>query len=316
VDTVTAEEFMDDGTPIKLAITIDRAARTALLDFTGTGPEVFGNCNAPPAVTYSAAIYCLRCLVGADIPLNQGCLGPIRFIIPEGTILRPSDSAAVVGGNVLTSQRVVDVILKAFGAAAGSQGCMNNFTFGNARMGYYETIAGGAGAGPSWNGRSGVHTHMTNTRITDPEILERRFPVVLTTFSLRPGSGGAGAYKGGDGVVREVEFRCPMTVSVLSERRATQPYGLAGGEPGSRGLNLLTRANGKVLSLGGKATVPVHPWDRVRILTPGGGGYGRAGDAVITAAGAGAVSGGGEPATFHPRAAGTLHEYAATQHSV
>ena len=169
--------------------------------------EVHGNLNAPPAVTYSAVIYALRCLVREDIPLNQGCLAPVTFVIPPGCLLRPSAAAAVVGGNVLTSQRVTDVVLRAFGAAAASQGCMNNTTFGDAGLGYYETVAGGAGAGPGWHGRAGVHTHMTNTRITDPEILERRYPVVLRHFSLRPGSGGAGAFRGGDGVVREIEAR-------------------------------------------------------------------------------------------------------------
>ena len=159
-------------------------------DFEGTGPQMLGNLNAPPAVTYSAVIYSLRSLVGQDIPLNQGCLAPIEFKIPRYSLLNPSDDVGVVGGNVLTSQRVVDVVLKAFKACAASQGCMNNLTFGDQKFGYYETIAGGAGAGSTWEGRSGVHTHCTNTRITDPEILERRYPVLLRRFGLRPGSGG------------------------------------------------------------------------------------------------------------------------------
>ena len=190
VGTVWGCDRMDNGSTIRLAVTVDRGRGSAVFDFTGTTCEMVGNCNAPPAVTYSAVIYCLRCLVAEDIPLNQGCLTPVTFILPQGTFLHPSPTAAVVGGNVLTSQRVVDVVLKAFSACAASQGCMNNLTFGDRSMGYYETIAGGAGAGPSWHGRSGVHTHMTNTRITDPEILERRYPVLLRTFGLRKGSGG------------------------------------------------------------------------------------------------------------------------------
>jgi 5-oxoprolinase (ATP-hydrolysing) len=243
---------MDDGTKIALKITIDRQKDTAIFDFNGTGVEVFGNINTPPAVTYSAIIYCLRCLLtGEDLPLNQGCLNPIQVIFPEGgSILNPSSNAAVVGGNVLTSQRVTDVILKAFGACAASQGCMNNLTFGSEEIGgYYETIAGGAGAGPTWNGRSGIHTHMTNTRITDPEILEKRYPVMLNAFHLRDGSGGQGKYKGGDGVVREIKFLKEMTMSILSERRAFQPYGLEGGNPGERGVNLLSRKDGRTLNL-------------------------------------------------------------------
>lgn len=279
VGSVSAEDFMDDGTKIALRITIDRRSDSAVFDFTGTGPEVFGNVNTPPAVTYSAIIYCLRCLLpGEDLPLNQGCLTPIEVIFPEnGSILNPSANAAVVGGNVLTSQRITDVILRAFSASAASQGCMNNLTFGSATLGgYYETIAGGAGAGPSWHGRSGIHTHMTNTRITDPEILEKRYPVTLRAFHLREGSGGNGRFRGGDGVVRELEFLQPMTVSILSERRAFQPYGLSGGEPGARGVNLLTRADGRVLNLGGKNTVDVAPHEILTIYTPGGGGYGAA----------------------------------------
>ncbi|KAI9986820.1 hypothetical protein PInf_025781 [Phytophthora infestans] len=277
VGVVHAEDFMDDGTRISLQISIDRRSNSAIFDFAGTGPEVFGNVNTPPAVTYSAIIYCLRCLLpGEDLPLNQGCLTPIEVRFPkEGSILNPSDNAAVVGGNVLTSQRITDVILKAFGACAASQGCMNNLTFGSATLGgYYETIAGGAGAGPSWNGRSGIHTHMTNTRITDPEILEKRFPVLLRAFHLREGSGGAGKFRGGDGVVRQIEFLEGMTVSILSERRAFQPYGLEGGAPGARGINVLQRQGGRTVNLGGKNTVDVSPGEILTLYTPGGGGFG------------------------------------------
>jgi 5-oxoprolinase (ATP-hydrolysing) len=274
VGTVHARDQMDDGTPICLAVTVDCTNGSAIFDFEGTGPQVFGNTNAPPAVTRSAIIYALRCMVTRDIPLNHGCMAPITVKIPDGSLLSPSADAAVVGGNVLTSQRVTDVVLKAFSAAAASQGCMNNFTFGDAGMGYYETVAGGAGAGPGWHGRSGIHTHMTNTRITDPEILERRYPVVLHQFQLRQGSGGDGKYKGGDGVVREIEFLRTMTASILSERRAVPPFGLLGGCDAARGVNLWLRRDGRVVSLGGKATVEVQGGDRIMLLTPGGGGYG------------------------------------------
>ena len=297
IGTVRAQDQMDDGTKICLSVTIDREVGSALFDFTGTGPEVYGNSNAPPAVTYSAIIYSLRCMLSrSDIPLNQGCLNPIQVIIPKPCILNPSDTAAVVGGNVLTSQRVTDVILKAFQAAAASQGCMNNFTFGDEGMGYYETIAGGAGAGPGWEGRSGVHTHMTNTRITDPEILERRYPVVLRSFRLREGSGGRGRWRGGEGVVREIEALRPIDAGILSERRSVRPFGIQGGSEAAAGMNLLLiypregsdgrRQDGiddvgeerfRVVSLGGKATLKLNEGDRLRILTPGGGGYGKEG---------------------------------------
>uniref|UniRef100_A0A3B3RXI6 5-oxoprolinase, ATP-hydrolysing n=1 Tax=Paramormyrops kingsleyae TaxID=1676925 RepID=A0A3B3RXI6_9TELE len=272
---VEAEDHMDDGTPIRLRIRINEEEGSAVFDFTGTGTEVWGNCNAPRAITLSALIYCLRCMVGQDIPLNQGCLTPIQVIIPPGSILQPSQNAAVVGGNVLTSQRVVDVIFRAFETCAASQGCMNNISFGNEKGGYYETVAGGAGAGPGWHGRSGVHSHMTNTRITDPEILEKRYPVVLEQFSLRAGSGGCGCYHGGDGVVRKLLFRDRVVLSVLTERRATRPYGLHGGQDGAPGINLLHRADGRVLNLGAKTTVSLEPGDMFCLYTPGGGGYGK-----------------------------------------
>ncbi|KAK9371065.1 Hydantoinase B/oxoprolinase-domain-containing protein [Lipomyces kononenkoae] len=288
-----ANDHMDDGSFICLTIGINGEDGTAVFDFTGTGPEMYGNMNAPEAVTYSAIIYCLRCLITEDIPLNQGCLKPIKVIIPKGSFLSPSATAAVVGGNVLTSQRVTDVIFHAFQACAASQGDCNNLTFGVGGKiegqaeqvrgwGYYETIAGGSGAGPGWHGTSGVHTHMTNTRITDPEIFERRYPVLLREFSIRKNSGGNGQYRGGDGVVRDIEFRVPVQCSILSERRVYHPYGLAGGEEAQCGLNLWVRLidDGKgakkerIINLGGKNTAAMQPGERIIICTPGGGGYG------------------------------------------
>ncbi|XP_015431723.1 PREDICTED: 5-oxoprolinase [Dufourea novaeangliae] len=273
----TAVDHMDDGSPIRFTLNVDIERGEAVCDFTGTGYEVWGNCNAPRAITLSALIYCLRCIVGRDVPLNQGCLKPVKIIIPKGSLLDPSEEAAVVGGNVLTSQRVVDVILQAFGACAASQGCMNNVTLGTEEWGYYETVAGGSGAGPTWNGRGGVHTHMTNTRITDPEILELRYPVILNKFSLRPGTGGAGSRPGGDGVIREMTFRTPMMLSVLTERRVHSPPGLAGGLSGERGRNTLQTADGRRINLGPKTAVPVRPGDTFILESPGGGGYGSPG---------------------------------------
>ncbi|KAJ1666966.1 hypothetical protein IW140_004777 [Coemansia sp. RSA 1813] len=285
------QDFMDDGSRINLSVEIDEDG-SALFDFSGTSSEVYSNTNAPPSVTYSAIIYCLRCMVQNELPLNQGCLAPVRVVIPEDSLLFPSATAAVVGGNVLTSQRLCDVILSAFGAAAASQGCMNNLTFGVPAIeengkhyegwGYYETIAGGHGAGPAWDGQSGVHTHMTNTRITDPEIFERRYPVILHQFSLRKDTGGKGAHKGGDGCIREIEFLESMSVSLLTERRVFSPPGLEGGHNGARGTNLWKRympskkEGFHVLNLGGKNTVVVRPKDRIVIMSPGGGGYGHA----------------------------------------
>jgi len=272
---LSAEQFMDDGSPIKLKITIDETVGSALCDFTGSGHEVWGNCNAPRAITMSALIYCLRCMVGHDVPLNQGCLAPIQVIIPHNSLLDPSENAAVVGGNVLTSQRIVDTILDAFQICAASQGCMNNITIGDLSFGYYETVAGGSGAGPTWHGTSGVHSHMTNTRITDPEILEIRYPMILNKFCLRDDdSGGRGQFVGGEGVQREILFRTPVTVSVLTERRVLRPYGMAGGEPGKCGLNLLIKTDGRVINLGGKTAVDVQAGDIYSMKTPGGGGYG------------------------------------------
>ncbi len=275
-EALHAEDRLDDGSLIRLALTIDPASGSAVFDFTGTAKQLAGNLNAPCAVTASVILYCLRCLIESDLPLNQGCLRSIAIRLPEGSLLAPGPTAAVAGGNTLTSQRLTDVVLKAASAAAASQGCMNNLTFGNSRFAYYETIGGGAGAGPFWHGQSGVHTHMTNTRITDPEILEKRYPLLLREFSIRRGSGGGGAYRGGDGLVREIEFLESLDVTLLCERRVYAPYGLAGGEPGATGQNLWIQAGGIEIDLGGKNQFTVQPGDRVRILTPGGGGYGQA----------------------------------------
>lgn len=298
---LSAVDYMDDGSPIRLRITIDTEKGEAAFDFAGTGPEVYGNTNAPEAVTYSAIIYCLRCLISEDIPLNQGCLKPITVKIPPKSFLSPSDKAAVVGGNVLTSQRVTDVILRCFQACAASQGDCNNLTFGfggnlsdgskaTRGFGYYETIAGGSGAGPTWDGTSGVHTHMTNTRITDTEVFERRYPVLLREFSLRQGSGGKGQHEGGEGVVRDIEFRIPVQVSILSERRVFRPYGLEGGEDAQCGLNIWVRKvqkggrrndaeewEDRRINLGGKNTAAMQPGERIIVMTPGGGGWGNVG---------------------------------------
>lgn len=279
---LTAIDYMDDGTAICLRIDIDPCTGGAVFDFTGTGPEAFGNWNAPIAITNSAIIFSLRCLVNTDIPLNQGAIRPITTIIPPNSLLHPSPEAAVCAGNVLTSQRIVDVIFKAFGAMAASQGCMNNLTFGSDDelngWGYYETICGGSGAGPTWKGTGGVHTNMTNTRITDPEILERRYPVILRKFCLREGSGGQGLHPGGEGIIREIEFGTKIKVSILSERRAFAPYGMSGGGEGERGRNEWIKRDGRVVNLGGKNTAVMEAGDRIVVISPGGGGWGEKDD--------------------------------------
>jgi 5-oxoprolinase (ATP-hydrolysing) len=266
---------MDDGAVIAVAIRVDHATRSAVIDFTGTSPQRPNNFNAPRPVTQAAVLYAFRCLVDSEIPLNAGCMRPLTIIAPEGSMLNPVSPAAVVAGNVETSQAVTDTIFAAMGVMAAAQGTMNNLTFGNERYQYYETICGGAGAGPDWNGASAVHTHMTNSRLTDPEVLEWRFPVLLRRFEVRAGSGGDGASGGGDGVVREIEFREPMDVSILSTRRRTAPFGLAGGGAGALGRNTIRRTNASVEILDGCARVAVSPGDAIVIETPGGGGYGQ-----------------------------------------
>jgi 5-oxoprolinase (ATP-hydrolysing) len=277
--TRRCEDRMDDGTLICVAVTV--TGEQLHIDFTGSSGEHPGNANSPRAVTLSAVLYVLRALVAENIPLNGGCLRPVRVTLPTPSLLNPSLGRAVAAGNVETSQRVVDVLLGAFGKLAASQGTMNNVTFGNARLGYYETLAGGAGAGPGFDGASAVHTHMTNTRITDPEVLEARFPVRVLEFSIRRGSGGEGRWRGGDGLVREIEFLAPLELSILSDRRSTLPFGLEGGGPGAAGQNLLDGQR-----LGGRAQVSVGPGARLRIETPGGGGYGSAEGGAAEAASA------------------------------
>ncbi len=266
---------MDDGSTIRLAITIDSEAREALFDFTGTSNQHKGNFNAPLPIVRAAVLYAIRTMIDGDVPMNEGCLAPIRLKVPEGSMLNPVAPAAVVAGNVETSQVVTDTIFGALGAMAGAQGTMNNFTFGNARYQYYETIAGGSGAGPGFDGADAVQTHMTNSRLTDPEILETRFPVVLEAFAIRAGSGGAGKWHGGNGVIRRIRFREEMEAGILSNRRRVPPFGLEGGEPGQTGLNRVIRAGGSVEELSSCAGAEMHPGDAFEIATPGGGGYGR-----------------------------------------
>ena len=266
---------MDGGGQIVVRASVDAARGEAVLDFTGSSSQLGSNFNAPASVVDAAALYVFRCLVSDDIPLNAGCLTPLKIIVPEGSMLNPNPPAAVVAGNVETSQHVVDALFAALGVMAASQGTMNNFTFGDAERQYYETICGGAGATAQAPGASAVHTHMTNSRLTDPEILERRFPVRLETFELRRGSGGGGAHAGGEGVRRRITFLAPMEVALLSTRREHAPQGLAGGGPARMGSQRLIEASGAVKELSGCFSITVRPGDAVEIETPGGGGYGR-----------------------------------------
>jgi len=265
---------MDFGARISVAIKVDRDARRAVIDFTGTSAQQPNNFNITRAVTVAAVLYVFRLMVDSDIPLNAGCLKPLDIVVPEDCMLNPSYPAAVVAGNVETSQAITDTLLGALGLMGASQGTMNNFTFGNANCQYYETICGGSGAGPDFDGTDAVHTNMTNTRLTDPEILEWRFPVILESFAIRRGSGGEGRHRGGDGVVRRVRFREAMTAAILSGHRRIAPYGMNGGLPGALGLNRVERAGGTVVELGGTDKIEVEAGDVFVIETPGGGGFG------------------------------------------
>jgi 5-oxoprolinase (ATP-hydrolysing) len=275
---------LDNGAQIAVRVTVDRAARSARIDFTGTSAQLPNNFNAPKAVTMAAVLYVFRTLVDDDIPLNAGCLKPLEVVVPEGCMLNPRSPAAVVAGNVETSTCVTNALYGALGVMAASQCTMNNFTFGDAAHQYYETISGGSGAGAlhdaqgrvtgGFDGTSVVQTHMTNSRLTDPEVLEFRFPVRLDSYALRPGSGGAGRWRGGDGGVRRVRFLAPMTASILSNGRQVPAFGMDGGQPGALGINRVERADGRVEVLGHIGSVEMAPGDVFVIETPGGGGYG------------------------------------------
>jgi len=276
---------LDDGGVIRVAVRIDRAARRACVDFTGTSPQQPGNANAPLAITRAVVLYAFRCLVGQPIPLNAGCFEPLDLVVPLGCLLHPAPPAAVVAGNVETSQAVANGLFAALGVMAAAQGTMNNLSFGNDRCQYYETICGGTGAGVlaggrGFDGADAVQSHMTNSRLTDPEILEDRFPVRLERFAVRRGSGGRGRWHGGSGVVRRLRFLEPMTVAILSGSRRVPPFGLAGGGPGLVGANRIERNGGSAESLGGSAQLEVEPGDVLEIATPGGGGYGNPDDAA------------------------------------
>ena len=266
---------MDNGAEVVVRVTIDRAARRATVDFTGTSDQLPGNFNAPLSVARAALLYVVRTLVDEAVPMNDGCLKPMTLVVPEGSLLRPLYPAAVVAGNVETSQVVTDALFGALGVMAGAQGTMNNFTFGNARHQYYETISGGSGAGPDFDGADVVQTHMTNSRLTDPEILESRFPVLLEEFSIRAGSGGAGAHHGGNGGLRRIRFLEDMTAGILANRRSVPPFGLEGGAPGGLGRNWVERGDGRVEMLGATGSAQMAPGDVFVIETPGGGGFGK-----------------------------------------
>jgi 5-oxoprolinase (ATP-hydrolysing) len=265
---------LDDGSAIAVTITIDKSTRSAKIDFTGTSVQQPSNFNAPAAVCKAAVLYVFRTLVNDDIPLNAGCLKPLEIIIPEGCMLNPRYPAAVVAGNVETSQNITDALYGALGVMAASQGTMNNFTFGSDRYQYYETICGGSGAGADFPGTDAVQTHMTNSRLTDPEVLEWRFPILLESFAIRPNSGGHGHHHGGNGVIRRLRFLEPMTAGILSGRRLISPFGLHGGEAGTVGKNSVQRSDGTVEKIGSTGVVEMQPGDMFVIETPGGGGYG------------------------------------------
>jgi 5-oxoprolinase (ATP-hydrolysing) len=274
------EERLDDGASICVTVRLDGS--TAEIDFTGSSATHPGNLNATPAIVGSAVLYVLRLLLDEPLPLNDGLTRCVTVRLPEGSIVNPgfpSDPnrcAAVAGGNVETSQRIVDTLLKAFGVVACSQGTMNNVLFGTSAFGYYETVGGGCGAGPGFHGASAVHSHMTNTRITDAEVLEHRYPVLIERFGVRRGSGGEGRWRGGDGIVRSIRFLEEVELSVLSQHRLEGPYGLEGGEPGAPGRQRVVRADGEVVELAGIDGCKLRAGDRLILETPGGGGYGRA----------------------------------------
>lgn len=287
-EPLSATDWFDDGTAIRLSVTIDPETGSAMYDFEGTGPQSWGNYNCPISITHSAIIYTIRCLVDIDIPLNEGCLAPVDIRVPEGSILNPSPTVAVCG-STLASQRIVDTILRAFGRCAASQGCANSFGWG---MGgrdpetgrivpgwsYGEALGGGAGAGPGWHGEHAVNVHSTNTRNTDAEVIEKRTAVLVRRYEIRRGSGGLGKWDGGNGTIREIEARIPLKFSILSDRRVYQPYGMNGGQPGKQGENYVFKFNEtgalEKINLGGKAVVNLIAGETIQINTPGGGGWG------------------------------------------
>jgi 5-oxoprolinase (ATP-hydrolysing) len=265
---------LDNGASIRVVVKVDAERRAARIDFTGTSGQLSDNFNAPRAITMAAVLYVFRTLVNDEIPLNAGCLKPLEIVVPEGSMLNPNPPAAVVAGNVETSTCVTNALYGALQVMGASQCTMNNFTFGNSRYQYYETIAGGSGAGPGFAGTSVVQTHMTNSRLTDPEVLEFRFPVRLDSYEIRSGSGGDGRWRGGDGGVRRVRFLEAMTASILSNGRGHGAFGMAGGAPGARGENRIERADGTIERFGAIGQAQMKPGDVFVIATPGGGGYG------------------------------------------
>ena len=267
---------MDNGAAVAVAVRVDRAARHVTIDFTGSSATLPDNFNAPLPVVRAAVLYVLRTMLDDPIPMNEGCLAPVTLTVPDDSMLSPRYPAAVVAGNVETSQVITDALFAAFGAMAGAQGTMNNFTFGNAHHQYYETIAGGSGAGPGFDGTAVIQTHMTNSRMTDPEVMETRFPVIVEEFSIRRGSGGAGRWRGGDGATRRIRFREPMAANILANRRKVAPCGLAGGADGAPGRNWVERADGTIETLGATGSADLAAGDAFVIETPGGGGYGKA----------------------------------------
>jgi 5-oxoprolinase (ATP-hydrolysing) len=266
---------MDCGSQISVAISVDQKNRTAVVDFSGTSGQHPGNFNAPTAVVKAAVLYTFRCLAGDNIPLNEGCLKPVEIIIPEKSMINPEYPGAVISGNTETAQALVDTLFGALGISAASQGTMNNFIWGNDQYQYYETICGGSGATSEHDGTDAVHTHMTNSRLTDPEILEWRFPVILESFSISQGSGGKGLKHGGDGVVRRLKFLEAMNVNTLSGHRKVPPYGMAGGGSGEVGENTVEHADGSVTHLSGTDQIDIKAGDTFVLKTPGGGGYGK-----------------------------------------
>ncbi|MGA7427788.1 MAG: hydantoinase B/oxoprolinase family protein, partial [Rhodoplanes sp.] len=279
IDRLHDSEFsyeMDQGTVIKVRIAVDKESREATVDFTGTSPQQPDNFNAPEPVTRAAVLYVFRVMVDDDIPMNGGCLRPIRIIIPAQSMLSPEYPAAVVAGNVETSQAVTNALFGALGALAAAQGTMNNLNFGNARYQYYETICSGSPAGPGFDGADAVHTHMTNTRLTDPEVLEFRYPVLLEDFHIRKGSGGRGKWHAGDGIRRTIRFLERMECTILSGHRRVRPFGLAGGEAGEAGENWVRREDDRMEKLKACDATILEPGEAIIIQSPTAGGYGKA----------------------------------------